>query len=215
VKTLTSLPSTWTTGIVYAAGAWTWVYGSGLTSAAPAGTPVLSASPASLSWTAQVGTSNLAPAGLSITKSGTGSLTFAGVSDQPWLAISSRNGTAPSTPQIVPSTTGLTPGAYTGHVRLTGGGTTKTVTVVLSMTSPPPVQHTVVLAWKVPTGAKVDSYSMYRSTIQGGSYGLLASAIGGTTYTDQSVQSGTLYCNCRRQSDERVTTQMKLRVATP
>jgi len=32
---------------------------------------------------------------------------------------------------------------------------------------------------------------MYRSTIKGGSYGLLASAIGCTTYTDQSPQSET------------------------
>jgi hypothetical protein len=34
---------------------------------------------------------------------------------------------------------------------------------------------------------------MYRSTIKGGSYGILASAIGGTAYTDQTAQSGTPY----------------------
>jgi fibronectin type 3 domain-containing protein len=34
---------------------------------------------------------------------------------------------------------------------------------------------------------------VYRSNIEGGSYGLVASAIGGTTFTDQSPQSGTLY----------------------
>jgi fibronectin type 3 domain-containing protein len=34
---------------------------------------------------------------------------------------------------------------------------------------------------------------MYRSTISGSSYGLLASAISGTSYTDQTVQPGTAY----------------------
>jgi fibronectin type 3 domain-containing protein len=61
------------------------------------------------------------------------------------------------------------------------------------MTAPPPVQHMVLLSWHAPTAGKVVSYSMYRSSIKGGSYGLLASAIGGTAYTDQSAQSGTPY----------------------
>ena len=37
------------------------------------------------------------------------------------------------------------------------------------------------------------SYSLYRSTIAGGSYGLLASALGTASYDDQSVQSATIY----------------------
>jgi hypothetical protein len=155
-------------------------------------TPILSVSPACFNRTAKVGTSSLAPASVSITNSGTGSLTFSGMSDQPWLAIFSGSGTAPATLQILPSANGLAAGTYTGHVRLTGGGTTKTVTVVLSITSAPPVQHTVSLSWQVPTG-KVITYSMYRSTIKGGSYGMLASAIGGTFYIDQTAQSGNYY----------------------
>jgi len=193
VQTLTSLPSSWTTGTIYSAGAWTSVYGSGVTDAGSPTTPALSVNPTSLSWTAQAGASGVAPASVSITNAGTGSLAFAGVSDQPWLSISPATGTAPSTLQISPSTAGLAAGTYTGHVTLTGGGATKTVTVVLSMTAATPVQHTVSLSWTTPTGVKVVSYSMYRSNIQGGSYGLLASAIGGPAYTDQSVQPGTQY----------------------
>ena len=151
------------------AGAWTSVYGSGLTSAAPVAPPILSVSPTGLSWTAKVGAYDLAPVSMSITNTGTGSLTFAGVSNQPWLAISAGNGTAVPTLQIVSSSTGLTAETYTGHVTLTGGGTTKTVTVVLSMTTPTPVQHTVSLSWKGPTAVKVISFSTYRSTVQGGS----------------------------------------------
>ena len=41
--------------------------------------------------------------------------------------------------------------------------------------------------------AKVISFSLYRSTISGSSYGLLASALGTAAYNDQSVQSGTIY----------------------
>ena len=84
VKTLSPLPPTWTTGTIYAAGAWASVHGSGLTSAAPEATSILSVIPTGLSWTAKVGASNLAPAIVSITNAGTGSLTFAGVSDQLW-----------------------------------------------------------------------------------------------------------------------------------
>jgi hypothetical protein len=193
IKTLTALPATWTTGTVYSKGAWTSVYGSGVTSAPPLTTSILSVSPAGFSWTAKVGTSSVAPASVSITNTGTGSLTFSGATDQPWLAISSAGGTAPATLQILPSTSGLAAGTYTGHVRLTSGGTTKTVTVVLTMTAPPTAQHTVSLVWQAPA-SKVISYSMYRSTIQGSSYGMVASAIGGNSYIDQSVQSGTPYC---------------------
>jgi hypothetical protein len=58
---------------------------------------------------------------------------------------------------------------------------------------PASVQHAVSLAWQGTTSAKVISFSLYRSTVSGSSYGLLASALGTATYNDQSVQSGTIY----------------------
>ena len=66
------------------------------------------------------------------------------------------------------------------------------MTVVLTV-SAMPVQHSVALSWKSSTNAHVVSYSLYRSTTAGSSYGLEASAIGGSAYTDQSVQPGTTY----------------------
>jgi hypothetical protein len=54
VRTLTSLPPTWTTGTVYSAGAWTSVYGSGIAGPAPVTTSILSVSPTGFSWTAKV-----------------------------------------------------------------------------------------------------------------------------------------------------------------
>jgi Domain of unknown function (DUF4082)/Viral BACON domain len=152
--------------------------------------PILSVNPASLNFTGQTGTSSPAPANVSITNSGAGSLTFTGVSDQPWLALSASSGSAPSTLKVLPSITGLKAGSYTGHITVTGGGATRIVTIALSVTSAA-VQHEVALSWKANTNAHVVSYSMYRSS--GGPFSLLASAIGGTTFTDPSVQSGMTY----------------------
>jgi len=152
---------------------------------------VLTVNPTSLNFAGQTGAS-LTPASVSITNTGAGSLTFTGVSDQPWLVLSAASGTAPSNLQVSPSITGLRAGTYTGHVSFTGGGVTKVVAVALTVTSPP-VQHAVALSWNASPSTNVVSYSMYRSTISGSSYGLAASAIGGLSYLDQSVQTGTTY----------------------
>jgi Domain of unknown function (DUF4082) len=154
----------------------------------------MSVSPTSLSFAAKVGGATLTPATVSITKTGSGSLTFTGVSDQSWLVLAAGSRTAPSTLQVSPAIAGLKAGTYTGHLTLTGGGTTKTVTVMLTMTAPVVAQHIVALSWKAAAAnAKVVSYSLYRSSISGSSYGLLASAIGSAVYTDQSVQPAAVY----------------------
>ena len=57
----------------------------------------------------------------------------------------------------------------------------------------PPMPHAVSLFWRASLDSHIVSYSMYRSTVSGSSYGLSASAIGGLTFIDQSVQSGTTY----------------------
>jgi Domain of unknown function (DUF4082)/Viral BACON domain len=154
--------------------------------------PVLAVNPTSLSFAAQVGASSPTPASVNITNTGGGSLNYTGASDQPWLMLSGASGTAPSVIGVTPSITGLKAGSYTGHVTLTGGGTMKSVTVALTVTAPP-VQPTVALSWKASVGPNVVSYSMYRSNIAGSSYALLASAIGGLNYIDQTVQSGAKY----------------------
>ena len=155
-------------------------------------TPVLTVNPTSLSFTGQANATSLTPASVSITNAGAGSLTFTGASDQTWLGLSAASGTAPFTFQVIPSITGLKAGTYAGHVTLTGGGTTKSITVALTVTAPP-VQRTVALSWKASTSSNVVSYSMYRSVISGGSYGLVASAIGEAGYTDRTVLPGTKY----------------------
>jgi hypothetical protein len=70
--------------------------------------------------------------------------------------------------------------------------TRKAISAVQITPPPAPVQHSVLLSWN-PAASQTVSYRMYRSTISGSSYGLLASAISGTSYTDQTVQPGTAY----------------------
>ncbi len=152
----------------------------------------LAVSPSSLKFAAQIDGSSPAPASVSITSDGDGMLSFTGNSDQPWLVLSTGSGTAPSTLQVGLSISGLKAGTYVGHVTLTSGESTKTIRVTLTMT-PAPVNYAVSLSWKAATSNQVTSYSMYRSTIEGGSYELLASALGVANYRDQSVQSETTY----------------------
>ena len=157
-----------------------------------ASTPVLAVSPASLSFAGQTGSSGVTPSSLSITNTGSGSLTFTGASDQPWLVLSANSGTTPSTLRVSAATANLKAGTYTGHVNLTGGGVTKTVTVALTLTSPQ-TQHSVALSWKASPNSHVVSYSVYRSSTSGSSYALSASAIGGVSFSDQGVEPATTY----------------------
>jgi hypothetical protein len=53
-------------------------------------------------------------------------------------------------------------------------------------------QHSVKLNWQASIGTGVTGYKIFRSTISGGYYALLASAAG-LTYSDTAVQSGSTY----------------------
>jgi hypothetical protein len=158
----------------------------------PSTDSVLTISPATVNFSQQVGNSDEKSAGISVTNGGSGHLAFTGASDQAWLFLPRSSGITPVTLQINASIRGLTAGTYTGHVALTGGGLTKVVTVILTI-SRAPVQHSVALTWKDTLASDVMSYSLYRSTTSGGSYGLVASAILGVSYIDQSVEPGTIY----------------------
>ena len=157
--------------------------------------PVLSLSPTSLAFTAVQGGSNPAPANVSVTNTGGGTLSFTVTSDAAWLVVSPTGGTAPATLQVAPVIAGMSAGVYTGHVTISAPGAQNSpgvVTVTLTMTAPP-VQHSVDLNWNASSDNQVVGYNAYRSTTSGGPYGLLASAIGGLTYTDGTVQPGVTY----------------------
>lgn len=104
-------------------------------------------------------------------KHGRGALSFTEVSDQTWMSLSAGSGTAPSPLRVGPLMTALKAGTYTGHISVTGGGTTRIVTVSHGDIAPgSPVQHSVALSWRTSASSGVVSYSVYRSSISGSSY---------------------------------------------
>jgi len=65
---------------------------------------------------------------------------------------------------------------------------TKSASVTITVAAP----HTVSLVWLSSTSQGV-TYDVYRGTVNGGPYTLLASGITSTSYTDASVRSGSTY----------------------
>jgi len=119
------------------------------------------------------------------------------VSNTPNIAVSwsATAGTVNSTGLFTaPAVSTATPVIVTATSRAdTNMSGLATLMVNPSVQAQSPVEHTVALSWKASTNSNVISYSVYRSTISGTSYGLLASAISGETYVDQAVQSGATY----------------------
>ncbi len=82
-------------------------------------------------------------------------------------------------------------GSSTFSVTVRGcGGHISSHRYTVSIT-PAQTAHSVSLKWQ-PSATAV-SYDLYRSTLSGGPYGLVASAILGTSFVDQAVTSGETY----------------------
>jgi autotransporter-associated beta strand protein len=79
--------------------------------------------------------------------------------------------------------------ASTGILTVTGGGTA--VTPGASVLSGTAGNAKVDLSWTSASGA--DTYTVQRSTTQGGPYTNVISALAGTTYSDTTVTNGTTY----------------------
>ena len=68
---------------------------------------------------------------------------------------------------------------------------TKSASVAVAVTAAV-ATHSVSLQWDA-SASKITYYKVYRGTVSGGPYNLLATNITATSYTDSSVQSGTTY----------------------
>ena len=66
---------------------------------------------------------------------------------------------------------------------------TKSASASVSVVAP----HTVSLGWSPSTSNGISYYKVYRGTVSGGPYSLLATNVSVTSYTDSSVQSGSTY----------------------
>jgi len=63
-------------------------------------------------------------------------------------------------------------------------------------------QHTVLLSWTPSTSSNVAGYNLYRGGTSGGPYNTpVVSAVNGTSYTDNTVQSGQTYYYVARAAD--------------
>jgi len=83
--------------------------------------------------------------------------------------------------------------AVTGSVTVTSNATNSPAVISLLGIGILPVSHSVVLTWTASTST-VAGYNMYRSTVSGGSYTRVNSAVvAATTFTDSAVQGGQTY----------------------
>jgi hypothetical protein len=83
-----------------------------------------------------------------------------------------------------------TSSSASGTLTITSNASNKTLSVPLSGTGG---QHSVALSWS-DTGTGIKGYNIYRSTVSGGSYSKINSAVVvPTSYTDSTVTSGTTY----------------------
>lgn len=84
-------------------------------------------------------------------------------------------------------------GSVTGSISVVSNAPSSPTTISLSGTGVQTIAHSVDLAWD-PSTSTITGYNIYRSTQSGGPYTLLnTSPIGGTAYTDDTVQAGQNY----------------------
>ena len=99
--------------------------------------PVLTITPSGLAFSGLQSGTTPSPGSVSITNTGGSTLTYSVTSDSAWLSATPTSGSAPQTLQVTANTTGLTPGAYLGHLTITAagaGGSPASVTVRLNVT---------------------------------------------------------------------------------
>lgn len=130
------------------------------------------------------GNANVAISAMKLTGAGYSILSGSGA-----VTLSPNQSTSVSV-QFAPTTAGTA----NGGVNIVSNATGSTSSVSLSGTGVAPnVQHTVGLNWGASTSS-VAGYNVYRSTVSGGAYVKVNSAlVAGASYSDGSVQSGQTY----------------------
>ncbi|HEV7494519.1 beta strand repeat-containing protein [Baekduia sp.] len=153
---LTTMPSTWQTGVSYTDGNLS-AYGSNSGGTPPA--PVLQVTPTTLSFTATTGGSDPASKTTAISNTGGGTLSFTtSTGSASWLAATPASGNAPATVTVSSHISGLSAGTYDGTVTITAAGatgspTTVAVHLVVSAPTPPALGVTpTTLSFSATTG---------------------------------------------------------------
>jgi hypothetical protein len=103
--------------------------------------PMLAVSPTDLTFTATQGGAAPAAQSATVTNSGGGTMTWTASGDAPWLSASSTSGSlgagASSTVSLAVDPAGLAAGIYIGTLSISGGTSTQTVAVHLTINTPP------------------------------------------------------------------------------
>lgn len=112
--------------------------------------PTLSVSPLTVDLNLQAGQNASTPVAISNAGTGTLNWTATVVDGGAWLSLSPSSGTAPSTPQLLVSTAGVTPGSYVGRIRIDAPGASgapQTITVNLAVTAPQFAVQPTAVSW--------------------------------------------------------------------
>jgi hypothetical protein len=167
-----------------------------LSGTAVAATYTLALNPSSLSF-GNVNDGSTASQSFTVTNTGNSNVSISAVSASgTGFAVANGGGAVTLSPnqsstvsvRFAPKTAGST----LGSVSVSSNATSPS-TVPLSGSGVAPVQHSTGLSWGASTSA-VAGYNVYRSTLSGSAYVKInSSLVGGVTYTDSSVSSGTTY----------------------
>jgi hypothetical protein len=177
--TLTTLPTTWTTGAIFSDAPLS-AYGSAALG------PVLSVTPSTLSFSGTAGGANPAPASLTVSNAGSGTISYTATSNQTWLTVTPTSGSAPATLTVTASLAGLLPGTYTGQITTTASGATgspATTTVTLQVGGVPAKLALTPATASTHTGIAVS----YQATIQDASGNTLSTATNPVTFSVSGV----------------------------
>jgi hypothetical protein len=163
-----------------------------LTGTGLAASPLLGASPTSLSFgSVNDGTTN--SLNVTLTNSGNANVTISGVNATGAGFIPS--GVTAGT-MLTPNQTATlsvafdpaTPGAVTGALTVTSNATNSPATISLSGSGVAPTS--VALSWTISSSPDIVGYNQYRGTALGTYSKINSSPVTGTTYSDTTVQSG-------------------------
>jgi uncharacterized protein (TIGR03437 family) len=156
-----------------------------------AGTPQLTAAPASLAFAYQTG--GAAPATLSIAlASGTVPVTFGVTSPGNWLQLSPVRGTTPATIVVTANPAGLPPGTYGGNIAVSTFGVTNPVSIPVTLTITGAPQLTVAptqLFFAYPIGGTAPAAQTL--TLSGNDGPLAFTASAGSLWLGVTPSSGT------------------------
>jgi hypothetical protein len=175
--------------------------GLSVTGAATSAARTISASTAQLNF-GNVTVGKTASLSVTLASGGNSSVTISGVSTSGAGVSESglADGTTLSSGQATTFSVAFAPksaGSITGSVTVASNAQDSPTTVAVTGTgvaaATSSTAYSVALKWTASASSGVTGYDVYRSTVSGGPYTEITSAVSATEYTDDSVQAGTDY----------------------